>query len=84
MITPNTQSPKFGYAEFEIALSHARRADASTDPLGAIKLVNIALNHYSRSLMQELMGLSDQIGELSERLDRVERAKSFGLATTLR
>ena len=84
MIITNTHPPRFGDAEFETALSHARRVDLSTDPLGAIKLVNIALNHYTISLMQELIGLSDRFGELSERLDRVERAKSFGLATTLR
>jgi hypothetical protein len=58
---------------------------AATDTLEAVKQTSIALNNYTSSLIKVMVGLSDQIEELSEQINRLQNvAGSFGLSTKLR
>ena len=84
MLSNNVRKTKAGSGEFDKAFAYSQRASSVTDSLEAIRQVNFALNHYTIAIIQEMMGISDQIDELSDRLERLENSKSLGLSTTLR
>jgi hypothetical protein len=85
MLKKNIRTTQPGALEFQKAQSYQVVSVATADNLEAIRQMNYALNHYTTSVIQTMIGLADQIDELSEQVERLQNvASTFGLSTKLR